>query len=40
MKEKEGDDYNDADLWDEHNFDLGGKDGEEWENTHTSSAGT
>ena len=25
MKEKEGDDYDNADSWDEHNFDVGGK---------------
>ena len=30
MKEKEGDDYKGADSWDEHNFDVGGKGGEEW----------
>ena len=24
LKEKEGDDYDNANLWDEHNFDVGG----------------
>ena len=32
LKEKEGDDYNDADSWNEHNFDVGGKDEAEWGN--------
>ena len=32
LKEKEGEDYDDANLWEEH--------GAEWGNTHTSSAGT
>ena len=32
LKEKEGDIYNDNNLWDEHNFDVGGKEGEEWGN--------
>ena len=32
LKEKEGNDYDDANLWDEHNFDVGGKDGAEWGN--------
>ena len=27
MKNKEGNDYDDADSWDEHDFDVGGKDG-------------
>ena len=30
LKEKEGDDYDDADSWDEHDFDVGGKEGAEW----------
>ena len=30
LKEKEGDDYDDSNSWDEQDFDVGGKDGEEW----------
>ena len=40
MKEKEGNDYNNADSWGEQDFDVRGKEGAEWGNTHTSSAGT
>ena len=32
LKEKEGNDYNVADLWDEHDFDVVGKEGTEWGN--------
>ena len=29
LKEKEGDKYDDADSWDEHDFDVGGEEGSE-----------
>ena len=32
LKEKEGDNYNNADSWENHDFDVGGKEGEEWGN--------
>ena len=32
LKEKEGDNYDDADSWDEHNFDVRGKEGADWGN--------
>ena len=40
MKDKEGNNYNNVDSWEDHDFDVGGEDGTEWGNTHTSSAGT
>ena len=40
MKEKESNDYGDFYSWDEHDFDVGGKEEAERGNTHTSSAGT
>ena len=30
LKDKEGENYEDADLWDEHNLDVGGEEGTEW----------
>ena len=35
MKEKECDDYGDAKSWDEHDFDVGGKEGAEWGNNES-----
>ena len=32
LKEKEGNDYDDANSWDEHNFDVREKEGAEWGN--------
>ena len=32
LEEKEGNDYDDANSWDENDFDVGGKEGAEWEN--------
>ena len=32
LKEKEGDDYDDANLWDRNNFDKREKEGTEWGN--------
>ena len=32
LKKKDGDYYDDADSWDEHYLDMGGKEGTEWGN--------
>ena len=32
LKDKEGDDYDDANLWGQHNFDVREKEGAEWGN--------
>ena len=32
LKKEEGDNYDNANLWDEHDFDVGGKEGEDWGN--------
>ena len=32
LKEKDGYDYDDANSWDEHDFDVGGKEVAEWGN--------
>ena len=39
MKDKEGNDYGDSDSWDEHYFDVGGKEGEEWGNDEREEGG-
>ena len=32
LKEKESDEYNNADSWDDHGFNMEGKEGAEWGN--------
>ena len=39
LKEKDGDNYDDADTWDEQDFDVGGKEGAEWGNNERDEGG-